>query len=453
MILSTPFPLLSKATRSALLSNLNVAVTHAWNHSPQCTVSKQKHRARSISVIARALGLCPPTSSLATALSLLHMPPVQNSLPLLLEDTANRYISYLVTCPPPIDQSGIKVNTWNVTALSPLQKDYKNRIISNFAAQGIVCLQETKMTLEDARLLQLQIPGCLVLSSPCIHLEGKNSREETCSSSRSCSAVPETHDETSPTQTNSSGGVAILLPTYLCTTTVACHELVPGYAVAASFAMKAFSWCVVSFYLRPKHEKQILSQLTAELRKLIVSHSYETFLLLGDFNQAKKLPEWDVLLGAIDVVEVLPHNTNTYVGPNGQSALDTCLASSALFDDSLWTSRFKVIQRQDHKYGHNLVSLNLRPASRQTDLKHPAYQRIPNSVFSGTTPQRRVLPDLCQLFAPPCPCPKEWLEQTHAFFLAYSRLTPLPTKQTLAHSLKKQSTLAKPESRYTRTCS
>jgi hypothetical protein len=177
------------------------------------------------------------------------------------------------------------------------------------------------MTTEDARLLQLQIPGCLVLSTPSIQVERFDSREENPTFAPSACAPSSHillgqngngHDDDKAWSASSSGGVAVLLPTYLCSTQVGFHELIPGYAIAAAFAMKSFAWCVVSVYLRPKHEKRLLTQLTLELKKLITSQSYDSFLLLGDFNQAKKLHEWDILLGTLDLVDLLPSPTNTF---------------------------------------------------------------------------------------------------------------------------------------------
>jgi hypothetical protein len=320
--------------------------------------------------------------------------------------------------------------------------------------ERIVCLQETKMTKEDANLLQLQIPGCLVISSPCQFdtLEhepcASNSREEaehsnlevghqpfggTPGSASSSSGhktsqpiAPEEHMNCDDhTQSGASGGVAILLPTYLCTTQVTTHELIPGYAIAAAFAMKSFAWCVVSVYLRPKHEKKLLTTLITELKKLVHTHQYDTFLILGDFNQARKLPEWDTLLGVLDLTDLLPFPTNTFHGPNGSSPLDTCLAPSALFDETLWTSKFRKIQRQDSKLGHDCVLFDLRPATGGTCNQCPSYKRLPDEVFKGTSHQRRVLPLLCQLYAPQVSCPAIWLDNMHAFFQAYSRTFPV----------------------------
>ena len=143
------------------------------------------------------------------------------------------------------------------------------------------------MSAKDAVLLQLQLTGCLALSSPRVHLEVPDSREE----------VPTTTTPDDGARSSSaSGSVAVILQTYLCATNVTKCELIPGYAIAAAFAMKTFAWCIVSVYLRPRHEQQLLFLLIAELKKLAWSHNYDSFLFMGDFNQARKLSEWELML-------------------------------------------------------------------------------------------------------------------------------------------------------------
>jgi exonuclease III len=374
------------------------------------------------------LSLCPLSASLSTAFSHLSVSPHSDNLHRVLEDVADRYITFALGSPPPLDQAGIRVSTWNLTSLSPLSGGYKNKLVSNLASERIVCLQETKMSVEDARLLQLQIPGCLVVSTPCLYEEAdiglsssQNSREEASSSHTQAPSIS-TADHS---QRHATGGVAVLLPTYLCSTQVSTHELIPGYAVAATFAMRTFAWCVVSVYLRPKHEKRLLAHLTTELNKLLASSNYDSFLILGDFNQARKLHEWEVFISVFDVTDLLPFPTNTFQGPNGPSPPDTCLAPASLFDHSLWTSRFRLIQRKDSKYGHNCVIFDLKPASGGHDRLCPAYKRLSDDIFKGTSPQRRVLPLLCQLYAPQIACPEQWLDNVHAFFLAYSKTIPV----------------------------
>jgi hypothetical protein len=247
MNFSTPLCLLTKKTRLSLLKLLNSAISSAWQHKHESTIasSRKAPRVRALSTIARALSLCPLSASLSAAFSHLSVSPHSDNLHRVLEDVADRYITFVLGSPPPLDQAGIRVSTWNVTSLSPLSGGYKNKLVSNLAGERIVCLQETKMSIEDARLLQLQISGCLVISTPCLYEEAgsglgcsQNSREEASSSHTQAPSM----SIADHSQRNATGGVAVLLPTYLCSTQVSTHELIPGYAVAATFATRTFAW-------------------------------------------------------------------------------------------------------------------------------------------------------------------------------------------------------------------
>ena len=160
----TPLCLLTKKTRLSVLKLLNNAIFSAWQHKHESNVTSYRKapRVRALSTIAGALGLCPLSASLSTAFSHLSVFPHSDNLHRVLEDVADKYITFVLGSPPPLDQAGIRVSTWNLTSLSPLSGGYKNKLVSNLASERIVCLQETKMSIEDARLLQLQIPGCLL---------------------------------------------------------------------------------------------------------------------------------------------------------------------------------------------------------------------------------------------------------------------------------------------------
>jgi exonuclease III len=207
-------------------------------------------------------------------MELLNLPIHQSSLPTVLEHIAGRFLQFRLSQPPPIDQTGLKVVSWNVTALSPLEDCYKNRLLKALSQNHVICLQETKMTLEDANLLELQMPGCRVLSTAAV------AAQETDEGSPA--GPVEQHSVGSPMP--ASGGVLVMLPTYLCTTNCVLYTLVPGYAVAVAIAHKSFQWCVVSCYLRSGHEQELLDKLHKELRKLAATQRIETFILAGDFN-------------------------------------------------------------------------------------------------------------------------------------------------------------------------
>ena len=170
MILLTPFNLLHPATKRNLLFRLNEAVQSLYLIESCYARTIKLPIIRAATAIPRACQLCPFSSNLASAMEAHSLPVELESLPRLFTATANKLLIRRQTLPPPIDQTGLKVVTWNVTALSPLENSYKNKLVSKFAADKVVCLQETKMTAEDYRLLELQIPGCKVFATPAITL-------------------------------------------------------------------------------------------------------------------------------------------------------------------------------------------------------------------------------------------------------------------------------------------
>jgi hypothetical protein len=161
-------------------------------------------------------------------------------------------------------------------------------------------------------------------------------------------------------QNLASGGVPIMLPTYLCSTSCIQRVLIPGDALAVTIAHKSFQWCVISVYLRSRHERRLPDRLRKVMRRLAAAQRIETFFLPGDFNQARNSPVWENLLTEFHLLDQFG-NQITYVGSSGGSALDTCLAPASLFDLHQWTCARKVSRRRDGKYGHLLVKLSLSP--------------------------------------------------------------------------------------------
>ena len=214
MMFDVPLFCMKRLDKLTLLSQLNGAIKRCSGYPP-FPHQVRKPRARSITVVMKAFGLPTTTSTLRNALHHNSLAADDQGLHSLLDLVADSFLRKLLSTPPPLDQAGCKVATWNVTSLTPCHQDYKTRLAQRLARDRIVCLQETKMTEEDARLLQLQTPGVSVVSSP---------------------AVP-SKDQAN---TGISGGVAILLPTYLCTTNFEAHTLIPGYAIAVTLALRSF---------------------------------------------------------------------------------------------------------------------------------------------------------------------------------------------------------------------
>ena len=235
MILSTPFSLLSNHTKRRLISLVSCAVHDAFVLDSSLLRVVKIPVIRAASVIPRACHLCPTVATLEAALQYYGLPVSEESLGTLCEATANAVILRHTTLPPPIDQTGLKLVTWNLTALSPLEDSYKKKLLKKLVSNKIVCLQETKMSMEDARLLELQLPGCRVVSTPAVSLEDTDDANDSLAET---DLVPKATAALS-------GGVAILLPIYLCATNCTQRDLIPGYAVAVTIAHKSFQWCIV----------------------------------------------------------------------------------------------------------------------------------------------------------------------------------------------------------------
>jgi len=274
------------------------------------------------------------------------------------------------------------------------------------------------MTEQDAALLELQLPGCRVMATAAVNpQEPGDSSEDAPSDTRQPAVCSEP-------QATASGGVMIILPTYLCTTNCTLHVLIPGYAIAVTIAHKSFQWCIISVYLRSGHERHLLDLLLKELRKLVNGQRIETFILAGDFNQARSLPTWENMLSEFDLLDQFGHPF-TYVGPSGPSALDTCLAPASLFDINQWTCAKRVLPRRDGKYGHLPIRMRLLPPKSTKRQVRPRYFRLPDTLFKNTTPQCRNLPTLLTHFLDlRNSLVEEQLDNLHAFFHAFCATFP-----------------------------
>ena len=177
-MLHTPFSLMHPTTKKRLVDLINKALSDAFILDSSLRLSLKLPIVRAASVIPRSCQLCPFATTLANALESRGLPVEEGALADLCGATANAVIQRRLFLPPPIDQTGLKLVTWNVTALSPLENSYKNKLIAKLASNRVVCLQETKMTTEDARLLELQLPGCKVIATPAVLLERANNEND-----------------------------------------------------------------------------------------------------------------------------------------------------------------------------------------------------------------------------------------------------------------------------------
>ena len=155
----------------------------------------------------------------------------------------------------------IRVSTWNLNSLSDLgthKADQKVRIISNLLKRNILCLQETKWNCTQNYLLAERLTNTQIL------------------------------DNSNPSD-ESSGGTAILVPTYLVGQQQHHEIIVPGYAQQLSITMGDQSYTLLNVYLRPGHEALILQSIHDHWK---ANPPSIPIILAGDFNQAKKLDLW-----------------------------------------------------------------------------------------------------------------------------------------------------------------
>ena len=168
MIVHTPMALLSPTHKRSILKNVQSEVVRLFSSDPEMYKCIRMPTIRAATVIQRSLNLCPTTTTLAHALELLVLPVSPNSLPALFEVVAQKFLAFRLSQPPPIDQTGLRIASWNVTALAPTCDHYKCKVISNLSHDHVVCVQKTKMTEQDAALLELQLPGCRVMATAAV---------------------------------------------------------------------------------------------------------------------------------------------------------------------------------------------------------------------------------------------------------------------------------------------
>jgi hypothetical protein len=245
MILQTPMALMSPTHKRSIIKDLQSAVTLLFSSDPEMYKCIRLPSIRAVTVVQRSLNLRPTTTSLAQALTLLGLLISPNSLPDLFEVVAQKFLAFRLTQPPPVDQTGLKVATWNVTALAPTEDHYKCRVLSNLARNHVVCVQETKMTAADTVLLEMQLPGCRVVATAAVDAQfAFGNSEET--QSKAIQPEHSSNLQNLTSQASALGGVMKILPTYLCSTNCIQHVLIPGYALAVTIAHKSFQWCMVS---------------------------------------------------------------------------------------------------------------------------------------------------------------------------------------------------------------
>ena len=170
---------MSPTHKRLIIKSLQASISSLFFADPEMYNCIKLPSVRAATIIQRTLNLCPTTTTLEQALTQVGLPASQNSLPDLFEAVAQRFLAFRITQPPPIDQTGLKVVSWNVTALSPSEDPYKCRVLARLAQDHVVCVQETKMTAADATLLEMQLPGCKVLATHAVDAQAVCSNSQT----------------------------------------------------------------------------------------------------------------------------------------------------------------------------------------------------------------------------------------------------------------------------------
>ena len=152
-----------------------------------------------------------------------------------IKEVGVKIFTHLKDRAPPLHLFTNRLISWNVTSLrdlsSPASKN-KIKLIQMHLLRGPVFLQETKWDTNMPGLLAQQL-GTIVIAA---------SRASISDKGAPC------------------GGVAILLPTYLCGKTFKVVEIVPGYVIQVEVAARGQPRTYLSVYLPPDNQGPVIEQ-------------------------------------------------------------------------------------------------------------------------------------------------------------------------------------------------
>ena len=114
----TPLPFLEPELRKHLLFLLRCSVKLLTTCN-QDYLHLSRLRVRSLSVFALALGLSAQHCTIHDLFAAAHIAPTHKELPNLAALVADKFVQYRSLLPPPLDQTGFSLLSWNVTAVSP----------------------------------------------------------------------------------------------------------------------------------------------------------------------------------------------------------------------------------------------------------------------------------------------------------------------------------------------
>ena len=167
-------------------------------------------------------------------------------------------------------------HSWNVTSMnniySPASLSKRNRL-APMLDRGPVALQETHWDGAQRSDMQISFSGLLAVSSP---------------------AVP-------TFQGGTSGGVALLIPTYLGWEVKASWELVRGYCLAVRLQLGSCAVVLWTLYLRPGEQAKTWAQVKEAAPATHPLWTVERHVLCGDLNA----PTGSTVQWAADMLEAL----------------------------------------------------------------------------------------------------------------------------------------------------
>ena len=416
--LNTPITMLTSLSKKLLLTNL-VRVVNNISLFSDGTRTPTRVRVRSATVLALALGLAPHVASVGDCLLSVGLPVSDNSLPELYCIVADKYIEFRKRLPPCIDSKGLNLMTWNPTSLQSeaTASGWKTHDLQQLLNSHILALQETKLGSDDALRAELGLTGARMYHSPAVVAHSKPS-----------------------------GGVAVILPTYLGCVDAVKTEVVPGYVVAVTMRLRDLPLHVLSVYFQPGNEFKLLKKLRRHLDSL--SGTGAAVILMADINRLRGDEQWPAFLQAYELTEVTCSEgipLLTHQSHSCWSALDVICVSASLLDTHHWQAKASLKPRRDGKLGHAQVFATCRPPKAAQKSPLPNYFRLPDDVFTCNSAPTRCISALLRHYLSRSqglsPCSK--LLEMNAFFKAFATTFPSRPPTDPAYVLRKRCSASK----------
>jgi hypothetical protein len=364
--------------KTALLSKLRVAAKAvADDHSPSHSGKPRHSRIRNLAFVGHVLGNSNEEASLRDLLTD-HLGPsieiTEASIQAWISYAARQMVEHLLARPPPLHLFSHRLVSWNVTSLHDLDapgNKKKIRLIKMHLAKGPVFLQETKWDSTQAGLLQQNLGTIQILSSP-----GLPGEDGTVS-----------------------GGVAILLPTYLSGVAVKVTEIVPGHILQVEVGERGQNRTYVSVYLHPTKQ---LDMLLKWENFWAANPPMGNLYIGGDFNQinhggGRLRLAFDLFVCKFNLFDTSnseeldkparAEEEGTFRNANGgKSLLDRWLIRDPLFTKGGLKASIKKWWMSRMKVQHARIQLSVSNIEHDNDDTLPAFEAIPFAALTKANP-------------------------------------------------------------------